>query len=108
QQSWRSRQLFARKTESEAQRLQRSSDKLQSAATAMLKHAVVKLDLLERNNKLNDPVEVLKRGFSITRVGGLAIKTIAGLKSGDVLETEFRDGKLISEVKSSGQFPVNE
>ena len=65
-------------------------------------------DLLERNNKLNDPVEVLKRGFSITRVGGLAIKTIGGLKSGDVLETEFRDGKLISEVKSSGQFPVNE
>lgn len=108
QQSLRSRQLFARKTESEAQRLQRNSDKLQSAATAMLKHAALKLDLLERNNRLNDPVEVLKRGFSITRVGGMAIKTIAGLKSGDVLETEFRDGKLISEVKSSGQFPVNE
>jgi exodeoxyribonuclease VII large subunit len=47
-----------------------------------------------------DPVNVLKRGFSITRKNGIAISSTQGVNSGDEIETLVVDGKISSIIKS--------
>jgi exodeoxyribonuclease VII large subunit len=55
--------------------------------------------MLDKNNRLNDPTEVLKRGFTITLRNGEVVKDMGLLRQGDVIETRFRDGEVASEVK---------
>lgn len=98
-QAMRTRQVFNRVIENEERRLERDGEKLKISASRLLSHAWMKLEILEKSNKLNDPVEVLKRGFSITRVGGRSLKSTAGIKPGVVVETILRDGSFLSEVK---------
>ncbi|MDR1273847.1 MAG: exodeoxyribonuclease VII large subunit [Odoribacteraceae bacterium] len=57
------------------------------------------LELAETKIAFSDPRRVLERGFSITRVNGRALRDAAGIKSGDLVETELRDGRLLSEIK---------
>lgn len=57
------------------------------------------LDLSETKIRFVDPRNVLKRGFSITRINGKAIRDIAIVKGGDRVETELWNGKLVSEIK---------
>ncbi len=98
-QSMRTRQVFKRIIENEDRRLERGCEKLKLSTARFLSHAGMKLEMLEKSNKLNDPVEVLKRGFSITRVEGRALKSTTGLKPGEVVETILKDGSFLSEVK---------
>lgn len=48
-----------------------------------------------------DPLKVLERGYSVTRLNGKAVRTVAEVKEGDVLETLVADGKLNSVVKGN-------
>jgi exodeoxyribonuclease VII large subunit len=64
------------------------------------------MENFERTIRNLDPINVLKRGFSITRKNGKAVKTPQDLQPGDQLETEFPEGKVISEVKSKNQKDV--
>jgi exodeoxyribonuclease VII large subunit len=57
------------------------------------------LELAAAKIAFSDPRRVLERGFSITRVNGRALRDAAGIKSGDLVETELRDGRLLSEIK---------
>lgn len=57
-----------------------------------------RLELAANTVKFVDPKNVLKRGYSVTRLNGKAIKEINWLKQGDILETELVDGKFESEV----------
>lgn len=57
-----------------------------------------RLELAEVAMKYADPKQVLKRGYSITRIGGKAVRNPAILHPGDLLETEFAGGKLHSRV----------
>jgi exodeoxyribonuclease VII large subunit len=43
---------------------------------------------------------VMKRGYSITRVNGKAIKSYSEVRPQDVMDTILADGSIISEVKS--------
>ena len=47
-----------------------------------------------------DPKNVLERGYSITRLKGKAVKSVAEVSANDILETILKDGKLESEVRS--------
>jgi exodeoxyribonuclease VII large subunit len=49
---------------------------------------------------LLDPVNILKRGYSITRINGKAILESGKVKSGNKIETQLADGILISTVES--------
>lgn len=51
-----------------------------------------------RNGYLN-PVNMLKRGYSITTLNGKKVTSAAWAKKGDILETRLYTGKIISEVK---------
>lgn len=47
-----------------------------------------------------DPINVLKRGYSITMVNGKALKNSGQVKAGDIMDTLLHDGKIISKTLS--------
>lgn len=46
-----------------------------------------------------NPLNILKRGYSITKVGNTVIKESSQLKIGDSIETIVKSGKIISKVE---------
>ncbi len=58
------------------------------------------LDSLEKNVRIMDPKNVLKRGYSITLKNGKALTSLESMEEGDQIETVLMAGKLISIVKS--------
>ena len=57
------------------------------------------IDFMQRTVQMAQPDNLLKRGFSITRVNGHAVKDASTLHPGDVLETQTAKGKVRSVVK---------
>ena len=47
-----------------------------------------------------DPRRVLERGFSLTRLNGKVVRQPASLRPGDILETAFARGTVLSEVRA--------
>ena len=61
-----------------------------------------KRHLLEvRYGKLNslNPKEILKRGYTITKVGDKFIQSIEELEKGTNLEIIYQDGKVITKIE---------
>ena len=58
------------------------------------------LESKEKNVELMHPVNVLRRGYSITMANGKVLQQVEGIKEGDILETILRDGMIISKVKT--------
>jgi exodeoxyribonuclease VII large subunit len=60
-----------------------------------------KLELtnIEKNISNMSPENVLKRGYSITRLDGKAVKDIDKLKAGDLIDTVIYKGKITSRVE---------
>ena len=56
------------------------------------------LENLEEKIRLLHPHNVLKRGYSITRLNGKALTNPADAKEGDVLVTELSEGEVVSKV----------
>jgi exodeoxyribonuclease VII large subunit len=83
----------------ENQRMGRYVNQVRGQSVSLLKHSKMHLEMLDKNNRLNDPTEVLKRGFTITLRNGEVVKDMGLLRQGDVIETRFRDGEVASEVK---------
>lgn len=70
----------------------------------LLVHSIIKerkqqLHYFEKNNQLNDPFEMLKRGYTLTYFEGKLIKDSTTLDTGNIIETHFRDGNVTSIVK---------
>ena len=57
-----------------------------------------KLEMMEKSIAAADPVVILKRGYSVTRLNGRAVKGASDLKKGDRLTTVFADGSVESEI----------
>lgn len=57
------------------------------------------LDFIDRTIELSKPENILRRGFSITRLNGKALTSAKTLHSGDIIETETSDGTFVAEVK---------
>ncbi|NPA37479.1 MAG: exodeoxyribonuclease VII large subunit [Chlorobi bacterium] len=56
------------------------------------------LYLYEKELELSDPVNVLKRGYSVTYKDGKTIKSVKEIKEGDELVTKLQDGDIKSIV----------
>ncbi|MBP7507130.1 MAG: exodeoxyribonuclease VII large subunit [Prolixibacteraceae bacterium] len=57
-----------------------------------------RIKLFDKSLELVDPVNVLKRGYSITLNNGKAIKSSKDIHKGDTLKTILFDGEVISNV----------
>lgn len=64
-----------------------------------IREAMLKLSLLEQKVESNDPIAILSKGYSITKVHGKAIKDISELRPGDHIETITHSGIIESEVQ---------
>jgi len=51
------------------------------------------------------PDNILKRGYSITRIDGKAIKSIETIHAGQIIETTFASGVINSEIIASPELP---
>ena len=54
---------------------------------------------LEKNINILSPVNILNRGFSITRLNGKSITNIDKLQTGDKIITQLASGQIDSEIK---------
>ena len=64
----------------------------------MLTAQAHKLEIVEKSLAAADPQVILKRGYSLTRLNGRAVKCASDLKKGDRLTTVFADGSVESEI----------
>lgn len=86
--------------ENEIQWLVQIKSDIERNTKRLLEIEKYKLELLEKSTINLDPANVLKRGFSITRFKGKAVKTTDEIEAGDILETRIYNGRIESEVKS--------
>ena len=77
------------------------SEKLHSRAELKIKSTSLELNNIENNINNMSPINVLKRGYSITRLNGKAIKNISHVNKGDKLTTTVFDGEIESTVDTT-------
>jgi exodeoxyribonuclease VII large subunit len=81
------------------QNITENEERLKQATANVFENEIKKVEWLEKNMKLIDPKNILKRGFSITMKDGKAIKNASQLYEGDTIENVFYKGKVGSVVK---------
>jgi len=73
--------------------------KLKIETGGYLKMKNQKLHLLEQTQKLSDPENILKRGYSITTKDNDVVKSTKTLKKGDKIVTKLHDGIIVSMIE---------
>ena len=69
----------------------------------LFRSAQKSLGSIEDKISLLSPANVLKRGFSITRINGFSMRDTNKIKVGDSIETELYEGKISSKVETIKQ-----
>jgi len=69
---------------------------LKTNLTYIFRQKFTTLDHIEKIIQLADPVQLLKKGFSITKVNGQLLMSVDQIKEDDILTTQIRDGEIIS------------
>ena len=77
------------------------NQRLQLFSQHFFKDKYGELDNISRLINMADPIQLLKRGFSVSRINGKALQSLAEVKEGDVIETLLLDGKVKSKVTST-------
>jgi len=80
------------------QQTQHTAQALKTTTLALLKDARSVLLNTEKTVHLLDPRHVLQRGYSITRLNGSALQSVASLREGDVVETVLAQGTMTSTI----------
>ena len=69
------------------------------AASQCVAREKMRLQALDKQVELLSPERVLRRGYSLTVANGHVVTDAAELAKGDILETRFASGRVVSEVK---------
>ena len=77
--------------------------RLLSHSGMKLKRNIIELENIEKNISNMDPVNVLKRGYSITLRDGKSVTNISGVKNGDTINTIVFEGDIISIVQATNK-----
>lgn len=75
-----------------------NSNLLHKSAQSFIKTKSLHITLLENKSHYLNPFEILKRGYSITKLNNVVVKSASVLKPGDILENIFAEGKASSKV----------
>ncbi len=71
---------------------------LRMAAQARIRLEMSRLDNLQKLTEVLSPTSTLKRGYSITKIGGKTVGDISEVKPGDTIETVTYHGNIISSA----------
>lgn len=82
-------------------RLDRMTDAIAASASNAVRHADTKLQGYGALIEALSPGATLRRGFSITRVNGVAVTDAATVPAGAILHTELASGTLCSTVMNN-------
>lgn len=74
------------------------AERIKSATEARLSAQRAKLDLMERTVKMAQPDDILRRGFSIVRRDGHAIKSAADVPVGSTIHITTADGSFTAQT----------
>lgn len=77
--------------------------RIDRSAAAQVRLQRLELTNVERRIQSLDPVNVLKRGFTITLRDGKAIKSVQDVKAGDTLTTITVDGRVTSRAAETDE-----
>lgn len=92
--SWNSKAVLA----TQANKLMVSANHLQLFCRQLIKERKTDLHSIERLLQIADPKQLLKKGFSITKLNGHAITQHTTVKAGDEIETLLFQGTIYSTV----------
>lgn len=91
--------LFALTRERQTKRIDGLAHRLDSAATQRLERERHRLQLVAQRAQAQDPIHILRRGYSITLHNGHALRSGDELADGDIIETRLEQGTLKSEIR---------
>lgn len=74
---------------------------LKKDVITQLKHNTFVLNATEQNLKNISPENVLRRGYSITKLNGKSLRSYDQVREGELLETVLHHGTVLSTVKSA-------
>ena len=77
--------------------------RLQSFSVLNLKNNSIELNSIGKNIANMDPVNVLRRGYSITQHNGRSVTSVSGIKTGDIIQTRVFEGNITSIVQSTSK-----
>lgn len=92
-------QLALRLLDLRRSQLQQSDQALRAALRQYQQALRYRLEIIERTVAHYNPANILRLGYSITRLNGKAVTSAAALKQGDALVTQFADGTAESTVR---------
>jgi exodeoxyribonuclease VII large subunit len=81
--------------------IQQMKETLQLQSLLKTKNSMMKLEGIEKNVANMDPVNVLKRGYSITLLNNKSVTNTSQVKDGDILNTILHEGNIISIVSTN-------
>lgn len=90
------------------QELKQFKQQFRQLTTQLFREKLVELQSLGRQVELMSPSHVLRRGYSITRINGKAVRDVNELRPGDELSTDVFEGKINSVVTSLHKQQTNE
>ncbi|MDE5972497.1 MAG: hypothetical protein K2G94_07100, partial [Muribaculaceae bacterium] len=76
---------------------------MQSAVGMLLQRRTSRLDSMAELLAALSPEATLRRGYSITRVGGRCVTDASSLVPGTEIETVLKNGTIISSISSTSQ-----
>ncbi|MDD2278682.1 MAG: exodeoxyribonuclease VII large subunit [Bacteroidales bacterium] len=82
----------------EGKRLNFLGIEMQSKPIELISRYKDRVIQFEKNALAHDPVNLLRKGFSITRQNGVIVRDLSKLKTGDAIETTLAKGKLFSTI----------
>lgn len=86
-----------------SEQLLQTGQRLQRELASLLERKREQLAQLQKRNELVDPMNILKRGYSITLQEGRSIASVRDIKPESLLETRLYKGTIISEVKHTSE-----
>ncbi len=88
--------ISGRKMQSRLSRLDMTLEAVAHAGTSILRREAERLKAREELLEVLSPMATLSRGYSITRVGGKAVSSVAEIEPGTTIETTLADGTFLS------------
>ena len=82
-------------------KLERSEERISRGTRAFVSREKERLSHIEKKNELINPLNVLKRGYSMTLHKGKLISRIEDIRADDTLETRLYDGSVLSKVEKT-------
>lgn len=88
----------ASRIRAEETRLDKGLLRIFSATSGAVRREEMRLEKLDSMVRVLSPENILKRGYSITRIGGRSIRDASVVKPGEVIETQLANGTLLSKT----------